>query len=136
MTKLQAKAVADRYLLAIRVHYRGELERLREVQALSEIGVTEWVDSGAYRKKGHDAPHVATQTLQHDYGRYILRALEDASKFPKVPDAPMPNVCEHGDHPAPAGKRFCSEACCTCDGTDAPEGDLCAGVCGRSHLPD
>lgn len=25
------------------------------------------------------------------------------------------NVCEHGDHPAPAGKRFCSEACERCE---------------------
>lgn len=25
------------------------------------------------------------------------------------------NCCEHGDHPAPDGKRFCSEACALCD---------------------
>lgn len=25
------------------------------------------------------------------------------------------NCCEHGDHVAPAGKRFCSEACLKCE---------------------
>ena len=25
------------------------------------------------------------------------------------------NVCEHGDHAAPPGKRFCSEACEHCE---------------------
>jgi hypothetical protein len=25
------------------------------------------------------------------------------------------NVCEHADHPAPHGKRFCSYACETCE---------------------
>lgn len=104
MTKLQAKAVAEKYLLAIRVHYARELEHLREVQVQAEEGVHKWVDSGAYRKKGYDTPYVPTQRLQHDHGLDILRALEDASKFPKVPAAHTPNVCEHGDHPAPAGE--------------------------------
>ena len=25
------------------------------------------------------------------------------------------NVCEHGDHPAPAGKRFCGIECEACE---------------------
>jgi len=45
------------------------------------------------------------------------------------------NVCEHGDHPAPAGKRFCSESCAKCEMTDfdATKAE-CAGICrsGRS----
>ena len=41
------------------------------------------------------------------------------------------NTCEHGgDHPAPKGKRFCSDACTTCERTefDSSKGD-CAGLC-------
>lgn len=42
------------------------------------------------------------------------------------------NVCEHGDHPAPAGKRFCSYACETCevDGFGRVS-DGCTGLCER-----
>ncbi len=38
------------------------------------------------------------------------------------------NVCEHGDHPAPEGKRFCSEACERCEHESAHGG--CDGICG------
>lgn len=43
------------------------------------------------------------------------------------------NVCEHGDHPAPVGRRFCSAACQACDGTEHDASDSeCAGVCGQA----
>ena len=40
------------------------------------------------------------------------------------------NVCEHGDHPAPFGQRFCSPACAKCEHTehDASARE-CAGIC-------
>jgi hypothetical protein len=39
------------------------------------------------------------------------------------------NTCEHGDHEAPHGKRFCSDACMRCEGES--EGDTgCDGICG------
>lgn len=38
------------------------------------------------------------------------------------------NTCEHGDHPAPEGERFCSEKCQRCESTDHI-GDGCAGLC-------
>jgi hypothetical protein len=44
------------------------------------------------------------------------------------------NVCEHGDHRAPEGKRFCSEACARCELADAPDGAECAGICLRREL--
>ncbi len=40
------------------------------------------------------------------------------------------NVCEHGDHPAPPNKRFCSEECCRCEHESRSEGG-CDGICGR-----
>jgi hypothetical protein len=42
------------------------------------------------------------------------------------------NVCEHGDHPAPPGRRYCSDACQECDYTEHydPETE-CANVCGK-----
>lgn len=52
-----------------------------------------------------------------------------------IPPAPQgepqrENTCEHGDHPAPAGKRFCSEACLRCEQYDAPESaEGCVGIC-------
>ncbi len=41
------------------------------------------------------------------------------------------NVCEHGDHEAPDGERFCSKECNACEHTefDQEEG-TCANVCG------
>lgn len=41
------------------------------------------------------------------------------------------NCCEHGDHPAPPGKRFCSYACQTCEGHTGPFSGECAGLCGQ-----
>lgn len=40
------------------------------------------------------------------------------------------NTCEHGDHEAEQGKRFCSPECEACDLAPLPEGkDGCAGIC-------
>ncbi len=40
------------------------------------------------------------------------------------------NCCEHGDHPAPVGHRFCSMACAQCENTSSgPTG--CDGICFR-----
>jgi SOS-response transcriptional repressor LexA len=40
------------------------------------------------------------------------------------------NVCEHGDHAAPTGKRFCSRACEECELTDHDAAvHECAGIC-------
>jgi hypothetical protein len=41
------------------------------------------------------------------------------------------NVCEHGDHPAPPGRRFCSIECAECESTDADFSATveCAGIC-------
>ena len=40
------------------------------------------------------------------------------------------NVCEHGDHPAPAGKRYCSLDCERCDAFEISE-----FVCDRCRPP-
>jgi len=42
----------------------------------------------------------------------------------------LENVCEHGDHPAPAGVRYCSVACAECEALEPPAGRECAGRCG------
>lgn len=44
------------------------------------------------------------------------------------------NTCEHGDHPAPPLRRFCSKECQTCEETDQPTNadgtsEGCAGLC-------
>jgi hypothetical protein len=45
------------------------------------------------------------------------------------------NVCEHGDHPAPKGKRFCSPECAQCELLDADFSVGCAGLClGRPRV--
>jgi len=51
------------------------------------------------------------------------RALTDAT------ESEATNVCEHGDHPAPEGQRFCSRACQECEAADAPDNMECAGIC-------
>lgn len=40
------------------------------------------------------------------------------------------NGCEHGDHPAPPNKRFCSEACMNCERYSESDNG-CDGICGR-----
>lgn len=57
-----------------------------------------------------------------------LRDVEGAIRRLREREEP-PNVCEHGDHPAPEGQRFCSKACQECEGTDAPDDAECAGIC-------
>ena len=39
------------------------------------------------------------------------------------------NVCEHGDHPAPDGKRFCSDECRRCEHESEDEETGCDGIC-------
>ncbi len=41
------------------------------------------------------------------------------------------NTCEHGDHPAPVGQRFCSTACQRCESMEQLDGETCAGLCMR-----
>lgn len=38
------------------------------------------------------------------------------------------NGCEHGDHAAPPGKRFCSEACARCE-IESESENGCDGIC-------
>ena len=46
--------------------------------------------------------------------------------------ARMIGVCEHGDHPAPDGIRFCSAACAKCELADFDESTAtCARICLR-----
>lgn len=55
-----------------------------------------------------------------------------ASMTGHAPECPWVNGCEHGDHPAPEGQRFCSRECEECEHTDhdAEHAD-CAGICLR-----
>jgi hypothetical protein len=45
------------------------------------------------------------------------------------PQGDAENVCEHGDHPAPTGKRFCSDACKRCEHESNSEIG-CDRICG------
>jgi hypothetical protein len=49
-------------------------------------------------------------------------------------ERPTVNVCEHGDHPAPAGKRFCSPACQRCESESRNRETGCDGICTRPTL--
>lgn len=46
----------------------------------------------------------------------------------------MENVCEHGDHEAPEGKRFCSKECEACEHAISEDG--CSNLCGRRDPMD
>lgn len=51
-----------------------------------------------------------------------------------VAGAVLTNVCEHGDHPAPDGQRFCSAACQRCEATEHDATvEECAGICTRER---
>lgn len=43
----------------------------------------------------------------------------------------MANTCEHGDHPAPDGQRFCSEVCQRCESSGE---DDCTAACNAQEL--
>lgn len=58
-----------------------------------------------------------------------LNSFADELENIDFPDKPEVNCCEHGDHKAPDGERFCSDSCKKCEGTDAPEGQECANLC-------
>lgn len=51
----------------------------------------------------------------------------------KATNYPGVHCCEHGDHPAPDGKRFCSDACKRCEGMNADFSIGCAGICHGRH---
>jgi|GEM_PF-6014587 len=40
------------------------------------------------------------------------------------------NSCEHGDHAAPAGNRFCSKACMDCEASEQVSDHGCNNICG------
>lgn len=42
------------------------------------------------------------------------------------------NCCEHGDHPAPDGKRFCSPECARCEVESECEETGCDNICGEA----
>lgn len=46
------------------------------------------------------------------------------------------NVCEHGDHPAPPGNRFCSYGCQTCEGNAFGKFNGCDGTCERLNAAE
>ena len=70
--------------------------------------------------------HVTGSVTQE---RDHMSVTERTESFTAEP--PALNVCEHGDHPAPAGRRFCSDACAECDSTIVEDDDLsCANICG------
>lgn len=77
----------------------------------------------------YDEPYRATDEL-------AKRVFEAAYRL-AIPlehaDGTADNGCEHGDHAAPPGWRFCCEACADCEGEPAPEGKCCAGLCGRKQ---
>jgi hypothetical protein len=43
------------------------------------------------------------------------------------------NCCEHGDHPAPSGKRFCSPECDECEHSPHNDDGSCSGICNCSE---
>lgn len=46
------------------------------------------------------------------------------------------NCCEHGDHPAPDGKRFCCRHCAECESTDFDAASFdCACICSHRFDP-
>lgn len=76
VNKLQAEAVARQRLLAISVHYQAEYEALQKHQAEAQATVQKWLDTKAYRKKGHDVPLLETYRMLRDYGFSMMRRLK------------------------------------------------------------
>lgn len=101
---------------------RNAKEKLDAIKA--RLGyVTNGEVSGLTRDLGD--PELARDVL------HLIQHVEigyDLDEEP-APDEGAENVCEHGDHPAPTGKRFCSPDCESCEVADCDPGEECAGLC-------
>lgn len=75
--------------------------------------------------QGPSVPDIVARELKA-YRGYVerLMILVGGTGIPKT----SMNYCEHGDHPAPDGQRFCSKECQRCDSTPS-ERDPCFGFC-------
>lgn len=64
----------------------------------------------------------------------LADAVLNITRWSARPDG---GACEHGDHPAPAGSIFCSEACKACESADFDASvSCCAGICGFPNTLD
>ena len=123
------RPVAPRQLEVLRVihayrvqyDYAPTLREIAEAMHLaSPAGVSQHLT--ALQRKG---------LVVHRAGRQRAISLTPAGLQLVVPHD---NVCEHGDHPAPAGQRFCSRACAECELTEHDaERFECVGVCQRKE---
>lgn len=116
--------------------YRGVLERLEDASAVEAVF---W---DAMRKH---APKVADR-LNGPEMQDVEEALANAIRWvvnidgtsndtpPSGPGGGCGNTCEHGDHSAPEGQRFCSPECQRCESaSDKPEDEGCSGICGADR---
>lgn len=86
--------------------------------------------------------HAGTRREHYDvFGARRARAAKagaveiDRKRFVQILRAKkVVNVCEHGDHPAPEGKRFCSIECEECESTPCDETEMCANLCKEGQL--
>lgn len=86
-----------------------------------------------WRAQAHAIHHVAMLRQPNtDKGqKYLARELAFADRL----DMPEGNNCEHGDHAAPEGQRFCSTACQRCE-HESNEETGCDNICGREPAVD
>lgn len=120
-------AVAERVIAR-----RGDNARAQREIARSPSGAgQDW----ATIQVGGDAASAICMSVWAMYAGEVAKRLPK----PRAPrrldaEAQSANVCEHGDHPAPAGRRFCSRACAECELAehDASRGE-CAGLCGAGE---
>lgn len=88
---------------------------------------------------GRNFTRLSVEIGSYSRGIQDLRSLARMAEFVDAADhhsdhelalerRPGTNTCEHGDHEAPAGQRFCSPACEECEHASRGE-DGCDGIC-------
>lgn len=113
------EALAARIEITRRAAHTAGAEALRKQAA-------QYLEAQAAAIEGEDAlaAHVL-RSCAGEVGKMVVAEGEGKVEAAKV----AANVCEHGDHPAPEGQRFCSKACQDCEHVDGTDDEECAGIC-------
>lgn len=121
---LEQPDVPSQALVAALANVCGAIDA-KDDDARSELRTYDLTDAGKWLDEiAHDEGMPASPE-ERNAARVLLVMLRSR------PAPREANCCEHGDHEAPEGKRFCSADCLRCEYESESE-DGCDGICGKT----
>lgn len=79
---------------------------------------------GSFSEKPYSLPFELAWSIEKE-----LEADEALDAEGDNEDEEEENCCEHGDHPAPVGQRFCSKECADCESSEQISDHGCNNIC-------